>query len=358
MRRRVTIKDVARRAGVALGTVSHHLNASAPVAGETAGRIDSAIAELGFRVDLGARSLRSRRTHSVGLVLPTIANPFFAEVARAVEHALWERGLQTFLCDASEDPARERAHLDALLSRRVDGILLIRSGARPPRGLSADRHGPPIIHLDRALSGAPSITSDNRLGGALAARHLAGLGHRRIGVLAGEAGLPNVKQRLEGFARELEAHGLALDQGLVRHGPQAISLGRAAGDLLARDRGATAIFATNDVVAIGAWRRLLELGVRIPQDVSLVGYDDIEMAGLLVPPLTTVHQDTARLGQEAAALLGRLLEGQPVPSRTTLIAPSLVVRGSTGPAPGGAAGATKKAKARTQSQTQAQRSES
>lgn len=333
--RRTTIRDVARRAGVALGTVSHHLNGSAPVSGGTAARIEAAIAELGFRVDLGARSLRSRRTHSVGLVLPTIANPFFAEVARAVEHALWERGLQTFLCDADGDPAREKAHLDALLSRRVDGVLLIRSGPRPPR-LPGGPGAPPVIHLDRARSGAPSITSDNRAGGALAAGHLAGLGHRRIGVLAGEAEMPNVRQRLEGFSKALSAHGLDLDPALLRHGPQALALGRAAGDLLVRDRAATALFCTNDVVAIGAWRRLLELGVRIPQDVSLVGYDDIEMGGLLVPPLTTVRQDTARLGQEAAALLGRLLAGEKAPRSTTHIAPTLVVRGSTGPAPAGA----------------------
>jgi len=345
MRGRVTIREVARRAGVALGTVSHHLNASAPVASGTARRIESAIADLGYRIDLGARSLRSRRTHSVGLVLPNISNPFFAEVARSVEHALWARGLQTFLCDASEDVERERAHLDALLSRRVDGILLIRSGARGRRaGVAGERPGPPVVHLDRAMAGAPSITSDNRLGGALAARHLAGLGHRRIGVLAGEAHLPNVRQRLEGFARELHAHGLALDPGLVRHGPQSLALGRAAGELMALDPAPTALFATNDVVAIGAWRRLLELGYRIPQDVSLIGYDDIEMSGQLVPPLTTVHQDIARLGQEAAALLGRLLAGEPAPRRTTLIPASLVVRGSTGPAAIGAAGTRRSAR--------------
>jgi LacI family transcriptional regulator len=345
MRGRVTIKDVARRAGVSVGTVSHHLTAAAPVAGATADRIDGAIADLGYRVDLGARGLRSRRTHSVGLVLPNISNPFYAEVARAVEHALWARGYQTFLCDASEDAAREQAHLDALLSRRVDGIILIRSGARPPPGAARERNGPPVIHLDRAAPGQPSITTDNRRGGALAARHLAELGHRRIAVLAGEPSLQNVRQRLEGFERELGLHGLALDPALVRSGPQALTLGRAAGELFQRGAAAagpapTAIFATNDVVAIGAWRTLLELGLRVPQDVSLVGFDDIEMSGLLVPALTTVRQDTLRLGGEAAALLLRLLAGEPAPRRPTLIPVELVIRGSTGPASGGRASAT------------------
>jgi LacI family transcriptional regulator len=340
MRGRMTIKDVARRAGVAVGTVSHHLNDSAPVAAGTARRIEAAIADLDYRVDLGARSLRSRRTHSVGLVLPNISNPFYAELARAVEHALWARGYQTLLCDASEDPARERAHVATLEDRRVDGMVVIRSGPGRRPG-APHRHGPPVVHLDRALAGQPSVTTDNRLGGELAARHLLGLGHRRIGVLVGEPRMGNVRLRLQGFTRALRDQGLAFDPGLVRTGPQSIALGRAVADLLRETPTPTAVFATNDVVAIGAWRMLLELGVRIPQELSLVGFDDIEMSGLLVPPLTTVRQDTGRMGQEAAELLLELLHGR-APRRTaTLIEPELVIRGSTGPAAGVAALSTR-----------------
>jgi LacI family transcriptional regulator len=325
---RVTIRDVARRAGVAVGTVSHHLNRSAPVSDETARKIQRAIDGLGFRIHLGARGLRAQRTHSVGLVLPNISNPFYAEVARAIEHALWEQGFQTLLCDSSQDPDRERAHLEALEDRRVDGVLIIRTGERPLRPPSQASIA--TVYVDRGVVGRHSVSTDNRLGGALAARHLADLGHVRIGILAGESRVGNVRHRLRGFLGELSRRGVAVRDEHVVTGPQAIALGYAAAELVAREPRPTAIFCTNDVVAIGAWRRLLELGLRIPQDVSLVGFDDIEMSGVLVPPLTTVRQDKVALGREAAKLLLALLAGKPPPEAGVVkIAPELVIRGST-----------------------------
>ena len=334
MRGRVTIRHVAMRAGVAVGTVSHYLNRSAPVADGTARRIQRTIDRLGYRPDLGARSLRVRRTQSVGLVLPNISNPFYSEVARVIEHALWERGFQTLLCDSSGEPERERAHLDGLESRRVDGILLIRSSGRAAARAEPDqRGGVPVVYVDRAVAGRHSVTSDNRMGGELAARHLAELGHRRIGVLAGEKAVLNVQQRLQGFRGELDRHGLALADDAAINGPQALELGYEVERLVLLDPRPTAVFATNDIVAIGAWRRLLELGLRIPQDVSLVGFDDIEMSRLLFPPLTTVSQDKSAMGEQAAALLLRLLQGEELAPDVTLIAPRLVVRGSTAALP-------------------------
>jgi len=330
-----TIKDVARRAGVAVGTVSNYLNGTAPVAEKTARKVQRAIERLGFRIHMGARSLRSKRTHSAGLVLPNISNPFYAEIARAVEHALWEKGVQTVLCDSSQDPEREWMHIEGLASRRVDGILLIRS----ERGASAERVealGVPVVYVDRAVEGRHSVTTDNRLGGELAAEHLAALGHRRVGVLAGESGVRNVRQRLEGFRVELEQHRVAVRERDVLCGPQAIELGYRVGELLERKDPPTAIFATNDIVAIGAWRKLVELGLRVPEDVSLVGFDDIEMSRLLVPPLTTVRQDKVALGREASSLLLSLLEGEGRPAQQRFIPPELVVRGSTCAAGGGA----------------------
>jgi len=334
---KATIRDVASKAGVAVGTVSHHLNASAPVAALTARRIERAIAALGYRINLGARGLRSRRTHSAGLVLPNISNPFYSEIARAIEHALWAEGLQTLLCDSSQDPGRERLHLEALESRRVDGILIIRSGGRTARDRSA-RADVPVVFVDRAVEGAHSVTSDNRLGGELAARHLAELGHRHIGVLAGESRIGNVRQRMEGFRAELARHGITLREADVIAGPQAIELGYRVTDLLSASPRPTAIFATNDIVAIGAWRKLIELGLRIPQDISLVGFDDIEMSSMLLPPLTTVRQEKPALGREAAGLLIRLLRGEKRPPQTILIETTLVVRASTAAPPAGVRG--------------------
>jgi LacI family transcriptional regulator len=323
----VTIKDVARRASVAVGTVSNYLNDTAPVADRTAVRVERAIRQLGFRIHLGARSLRSNRTHSAGLVLPNISNPFFAEIARAVEHALWDKGIQTILCDSSQDPERERLHLESLASRRVDGILMISGGRNPPPRI--DHLGVPVVHVDRGVVGQPSVVSDNRLGGELAAHHLAALGHRRIGVLVGEGHLPNVRERLLGFRAELGRHGLALREGDVVHGAQAVELGYEVTRLLRRKDRCTAVFATNDIVAVGAWRKLLELGVRVPDDMSLLGFDDIEMSRILLPPLTTVRQDKEAMGREAASLLLRMLAGVPPEPMRLLIPPRLIVRGST-----------------------------
>jgi LacI family transcriptional regulator, galactose operon repressor len=327
----VTIRDVAQRAGVAVGSVSHHLNGTARVADGTARRIQTAIDDLGYRIDLAARSLRSRRTQSVGLVLPNISNPFYAEVARAIEHALWERGFQTLLCDSSQDPDRERLHLEALQSRRVDGILMIRTaGWRLPRA-RLERPRVPIVFVDRGVDRMYSVTTDNRRGGELAARHLAELGHRSIAILAGENAVGNVRDRLAGFRAELARHGVAVSSRDVVTGPQAVDLGYEVAQFMGRRPRPTAVFATNDIVAIGAWRQLLGMGLRIPRDVSLVGFDDIEMSSLLLPPLTTIRQEKAALGREATSVLLHLLAGEKPLARHTLIPPRLVVRGSTGP---------------------------
>jgi LacI family transcriptional regulator, galactose operon repressor len=332
-RAEVTIRDVAGHAGVAVGTVSNYLNGSAPLAEATARRVQRAIDALGYRVHLAARSLRSRRTQSVGLVLPNISNPFYAEVARAIEHALWDRGFQTLLCDSSQDAERERMHLEALESRRVDGILMIRTADwRLPRSRVLHPRVP-IVFVDRSVDGMPSVTSDNRLGGELAARHLAQLGHRAIAILAGENAVGNVRERLDGFRAELARHGVTVAPRYLATGPQAIELGREVSRWVKARPRPTAVFATNDIVAIGAWRQLVGMGVRIPADLSLIGFDDIEMSNLSLPPLTTIRQDKAALGREATAVLLELLAGTAPRARPTLIPPSLVVRGSTGPPP-------------------------
>lgn len=329
---KATMLDVARAAGVALGTVSNHLNGSVHVSPKTAKKIDRAISRLGYRIHLGARSLRAQRTQSVGLVVPNISNPFYAEVARAVEHSLWEHGFQTLLCDSSQDAERERKHLDNLENRRVDGILLIHWD-RPPRE-RLQRLTVPVVCVDRVVEGQLSVTTDNQLGGRLAARHLVAQGHRRIAILAGQPTDNNVRQRLRGFMAVLKQHpGVKRPQVLT--GPeQAIELGYEVGRLLEGGRvSPTAIFATNDIVAVGAWRSLLELGIRIPQDMSLIGYDDIEMTRLLIPPITTVAQDKAALAREATALLLRVLEGKVGKGERhpVQVPPRLIVRGSTAP---------------------------
>jgi LacI family transcriptional regulator len=326
-----TISDVAKAAKVSVGTVSHYLNGSARVAEETALRIQRVIDELDYQVDLGARGLRAKHTRSVGLLLPNISNPFYAEIARSIERHLSVSGYQVLLCDSFEDSSREDEYLSNLVSRRVDGILMVYSRERDRLKELAKSSKVPVVFVDRGVPGTSSVQTDNRLGGRLAARHLIELGHRRIGVMAGEPEVRNVQQRVEGFREELEASGLRFDESLVLEGEQALSFGQRVEELLLRDNRPTAIFTTNDIVAVGAWRRILELGYHIPRDIALLGFDDIEMSRLTVPALTTVAQDKQALGQRAVALLLQLIEGAEVARDKELlvIPPTLVERGST-----------------------------
>jgi LacI family transcriptional regulator len=330
---KATMLDVAKAAGVAVGTVSNRLNSSVHVSPKTAKKIDDAIARLGYRIHLGARSLRAQRTHTVGLLLPSISNPFYAEIARAMENALWDRGYQMLLGYSSLDENRELKQLDNLESRRVDGIFMIYS-SKPPRE-RLKRMSLPVVCLDRAVEGQLSVTTDNILGGRLAARHLVALGHRRIAILAGQPSDLNIQERLRGFTAVLSEQADSEEPQLLTGPEQAIELGYEVGRLLEGGRHPpTAIFATNDTVGVGAWRSLLELGIRVPQDISIIGYDDIEMTRLLIPPMTTVAQDKAVMAREAVGLLLKVLESgaPPAGERPTIrVPPRLIVRGSTAP---------------------------
>ena len=323
-----TMKDVAKAAGVSLGSVSHYLNDRVPVSPEKAARIQRAVDTLGYRVDQSARSLRRRRTQSVGLIIPDISNPFYAELARVLAHRLWDAGLQTFLCDSAHDAARERAHFLNLLDRRADGIVVIYEGEASDLPRLAAETETPVVFLDRPVAGLTSVATDNRGGGALAARHLLALGHTRVGALVGDGEVANLRARMDGFREALSAGGVTLTADYTRHGAQNLALGERAAELMGLPEPPTAIFATNDIVAVGAWRTLLTRGVRIPDDVSLIGFDDIEMGRLLLPPLTTVAQDISALGACAAELLLKGSE-RPAQARSVVITPRLVPRGST-----------------------------
>ena len=322
-----TMKDVAKAAGVSLGSVSHYLNDRVPVSPAKAERIQRAIDTLGYRVDQSARSLRRGQTQTVGLIVPDISNPFYAELARTIEHRLWDRGFQTFLCDSAHDAARERAHFLNLLDRRADGILVIYSSEKSELPGLAGETQTPVVFLDRPVSGQVSVSSDNFLGGRLAAEHLLSLGHTCIGALVGDAEVSNMRSRMDGFVAALARGGVGLESPYTRHGAQDLTLGERVAELMELPEPPTAIFATNDIVAVGAWRTLLELGHRIPEDVSLIGFDNIEMGRLLLPPLSTVAQDISALGAHAAELL--LNPEPPAHARSAIITPQLIHRGST-----------------------------
>jgi LacI family transcriptional regulator len=331
---KATIRSVAKLAGVAPSTVSHYLNQTAALSAATAKSVEQAITALNYRVDLGARSLRLRKTNSIGLVIPNITSPFFGEIAAVMENKLWERGYQTLLCISERSPERELSQVAHLVSRQVDGILLVYCSQKSLVAETLKDIPVPIVFVDRRVSDQFSICTDNLLGGRLAARHLAKLGHRVIGMLCGEPSVQNVIERIRGFHLELQRFGIAIPDGYKATGRQALQLGLRITDLLELSPRPTAIFATNDIVAIGAWRKLVESGFRIPQDISIVGFDDIAISRFLVPPLTTVAQPYREMGAKAVELLVNLVQsGQAAPpiEKNIILTPTLKVRGSTAP---------------------------
>jgi LacI family transcriptional regulator len=331
---KATIRSVAKLAGVAPSTVSHYLNRTAPLSPATAKSVEEAIAALNYRVNLGARSLRLRKTNSIGVVIPNITSPYFGEIAAVMENKLWEHGFQTLLCISERSPERELSQVANLVGRQVDGILLVYCSQKSRVADTLGNIPVPIVFVDRQVPDQYSICTDNVLGGRLAARHLARLGHRAIGVLCGEPSVQNVVERMQGFELELHKFGLEIPDAYKVTGRQDLQLGLRITDLLQLEPRPTAIFATNDIVAIGAWRKLVESGFRIPRDISIMGFDDIEISRFLVPPLTTVAQPYREIGAQAVELLISLVQSRDAKKpaeKNVILNPTLRIRGSTAP---------------------------
>lgn len=333
-----TIYDVARRAGVTAATVSNVVSGKGAFGEETRARVLAAIEELGYRPNLVARSLARRRSHTLALLLPNIANPFYPEIALEVERIAGERGYHLLLCNTHYNPDLGHAHLEALSGRWVDGIVAMAGGLDPADVLEAGERGLPLVLCNWAEEGhegdLPSVDVDFRHGGELAARHLLDLGHRRIGVIVQETsgGTPSHRYRLDGFRAALDAHGVDLPAALVDRGDASIEGGyRTAERLIALPEGErpSAIFATNDAMALGALEAAIDHGLDIPAGLSLVGFDDIVLGAHVRPPLTTIAIPKRELAGKAITLLLGLVGGADVATRHITVRPSLVVRRST-----------------------------
>lgn len=326
-----TIRDVARAAGVSVSTVSHVVNGTRVVLPETKSRVLAAMQELNYTPNRLARSLRNRQTATLGVLLPNSANPYFAEVLLGIETACFDLGYNVIIGNAIDNPEREEAHLKVLLSRQVDGLLLISTGAyqRSLKLLAA--YKTPFVLVDRAsmLPDIDEIVTDNYAGGALAARYLLELGHRRIGCITGPSALTPSADRVTGYFDTLRDAGIMPDPLLARAGDFQPEGGYAAcRELLRLGERPTAIFACNDLMAIGALRAIDEAGLRVPDDLSLVGYDDIPLISFVVPALTTVAQPSRELGQVAVRRLVQRLQTPGLPAERSVLPVSLIVRDS------------------------------
>lgn len=331
--RRPTIKDVARAAGVSPSTVSHVLNNSRRVSSDLADRVRAAAATLEYQPNAMARSLRLQTTATLGLVLPDSTNPFFAEVAQAAEETGFRHGYSVIIGNARGDLAVELVQIAALTSRQVDGLILIASTIKATHANDLVGRGMPLVIVDRKMPGvaADVVVSDHFDGALQATAHLLSLGHERIGYIGGPPDLMPSLDRQRGFETALVRAGLQPDPALIRQGDFHAESGyHGALDLMRLPEPPSAIFTANDMMAMGALRALREVKRRVPDDVSIVGFDDIYIARLLAPPLTTVAQPVRRLGEVAVERLLARLEGQAAERPAEIVLPTrLVAREST-----------------------------
>ncbi|MET8472442.1 LacI family DNA-binding transcriptional regulator [Streptomyces sp. NPDC006422] len=334
----VGIKDVAREAGVSVGTVSNVINRPDAVADATRARVQAAIERLGYVRSESARQLRAGRSRIIGLLVLDMGNPFFVDVARGAERAARDAGLGVMVCNSAQSPAEEADYLSLFAEQRVRGVLLTPAEATGPTVEAFRRHDIPFVLVDRVAEGATecSVSVDDVNGGALAVRHLIDNGHRSIAYVSGPRALNQVEDRRQGALRALKEAGLPAS--CLRELPTDrldVSAGRDAGArLLGLTERPTAVFCANDLLALGVLQSLYAAGVRVPDDMAIVGYDDIEFAAAAAVPLTSVRQPAVHMGALAADLLLEEIEAADAPDRPhehrrVVLQPELVVRGSS-----------------------------
>ncbi len=330
------IKDVAARAGVSIASVSRVLNGSKPVTDHTRDRVLAAVHDLNYSIDQRARSLRRQRSGTLGLILAEVRNPFFTQVIHSIEDVAYQSNNSLFLCNSDENPERERFYLELMQAQRIDGIILLPVTSSGDALSPLLRHDVPVVCLDRRVDDVDldSVLVDNVAGAMMAVEHLVVLGHRRIGYIGGRLVTPGI-ERLEGFRRGLTAYGLGEHPELIRQGDSMQESGyRETLALLALDVVPSAIFAINNPMSLGVMAAIKERGLRIPQDISVIGFDDAPWSGLLNPPLTTIAQPTDALGTAAARLLLERIEGGDNGAvQHIVMMPHLIKRASTGPPP-------------------------
>lgn len=329
------MKDVARHAGVAVSTVSYVLNDSGPVAAPRRARVLDAVRVLDYTPNESARSLKRRSTSTIGLVVPDLANQFFALVAEGVERAASERDVLVVLCAPEATDQPESHHARLLRSQRLDGVVYLSGAGHSPAALLELARSGPVVLVDEQISGfdLPAVVCDSRRGARAVAGHVLATGHERVAIIGGPAALWTAEQRLAGYREALATAGLDPDAAQVlvgdyrqRSGTE-LAAQALSGPPVARP---TALLCANDLMAIGALEHCKASGIRVPEDVSIVGFDDVPVAALLTPRLTTVCQPAREMGHRAATVLFGLL-GEPGGEEHALLETTLQIRDSVAP---------------------------
>lgn len=329
-----SVRDVAAHAGVSVGTVSNVLNHPDKVLPATVHRVQASIDALGFIRNDAARQLRAGRSRSIGLVVLDVSNPFFTDIARGVEERTAEEGLAVLLGNSDDNPARESAHLDLFEEQRVHGVLITPSGDVTHRLARLRARGIPAVLVDRSADGGPtsSVSVDDVAGGRMAVEHLLDLGRTRVAYIAASSSIRQVADRLEGARAAVAAHGGASLE-VIEIPTLTVIAGRQAGAALAARPAADrpdGVFAANDLVAMGVLQALvMQADVRVPDDIALIGYDDIDFAAAAVVPLSSVRQPSREIGATAVRILMEEAADTALAPRHVVYQPELVVRAST-----------------------------
>ncbi|POA27862.1 MULTISPECIES: LacI family DNA-binding transcriptional regulator [unclassified Pseudomonas] len=331
-----TIKDVAALAGISYTTVSHVVNKTRPVSEEVRLKVEAAIKSLDYVPSAVARSLKAKTTATIGLLVPNSLNPYFAELARGIEDYCERNGYCVILCNSDDNPDKQRSYLRVLLEKRIDGLIVASAGGDSglAQGLAGVRT--PMVIVDRGLEGldADMVRIDHEYGAYLATRHLLELGHRDIATIGGPAHTSVAQMRLAGYCRALKEAGVEVPGEWMLESDFTSIGGYNAATMLLEKHPPSAIFAGNDMIGIGVLRAAAERNIRVPSELSVIGFDDIQMSRYVYPALTTVGQSILELGEMAAEVLLRRIATPELATDQRIVRPSIVMRESTAPLAG------------------------
>lgn len=327
-----TMKDVARLAGVSTSTVSHVINQNRYVSESITLRVKNAIEELNYAPSALARSLKMNRTNTIGMLLTTSNNPFYAEVVRGVERSCYERGYSLILCNTEGDLQRMNHSLETLLQKRVDGLLIMCTEVQDPSKDVFTRYpSVPTVMMDWSpFDSVGDVIQDNSfLGGEIATRYLIDSGFTRIACIAGPQDKSPARARYQGFIQAMEQAKIEVNEDYIIFSDFEFAGGfESMNKLLELSTPPQAIFAGNDAMAVGAYQAIFQKGIKVPDDISIIGYDDIDLSPYMIPPLTTIHQPKDKLGKQAVDQLIYRMDNPEADASVLVLTPELIERQS------------------------------
>lgn len=332
-----TIKDVAKLANVSVTTVSKVMNNKGEISEATKKRVLGVIDELNYKPNALARGMITKKTRTIGLILPDICNPFYPDVARGVEDGASKFNYNIFLCNTDNSTKKEKNYINILIEKRVDGIIFTSSlSPKQDNIINLKKSGIPVVYMDRRVEYPDEINGvyiNNFVGGYLATKHLIDLGHTKIGCITGNLKTLDSIERFEGYKKALKDSDISLNNELIAEGNYDIESGYECVDKLlssnAVGKDITSIFACNDLMAYGAYKLFKQKGIRIPDDISIIGFDDIVLGQMLEPNLSTIRQPMYDMGSIASNMLIKMIEGKKLKENVVILQPELIVRSST-----------------------------